>query len=396
MSKRILDESKALSEQIIKWRRYLHQHPELGFKEIKTATYIAEQLTSFGLKVRTGVGKTGIVASIGTGKPCIAIRADMDALPIQDTKQVSYASQNPGVCHACGHDAHVACLLGVAKILSGMQDQITGEVRLLFQPFEEGQDSSGLGGAKAMIQDGALEGVDAILGQHVHGGDLEAGFFQVKSGYLSAAVDTFYATIYGKGCHGAYPHHGIDPIFLTAQVINLVQGIISRRIDPVEPGVVSFGKIRAGTAPNIIPDDVKLEGTIRSLNPEVRKQIKLDLENAFKSVESFGGAYKLDIIEGPPSIDNDVDLVALLQQVANDFFPKEKVLTGGLGMGAEDFSEFMATVPGAYYYLGVGLENVRMHHASDFDLDESVLYLGTAILAETALRYLKNKENENK
>ncbi len=390
MANQILDKSKALTEQIIKWRRYLHKHPELGFEEIETARFIEEKLTSFGLKVRTGVGKTGIIVSIGSGKPCIALRADMDALPIQDTKEVPYASQNPGICHACGHDAHVAMLLGVAKILAELQDQLTGEIRLLFQPLEEGQDSSGLGGAKAMILDGALEGVDVILGQHVHGADLEAGVFQVKSGYLSAAVDTFQATIYGKGCHGAYPHNGIDPIFLTAQVINFVQGIISRRIDPIEPGVVSFGKIQAGTAPNIIPNEVKLEGTIRSLNSDIRKQIKLDLEKAFKSVESFGGSYQLDIMEGSPSIDNDTSLVALLQQVAADFLPKEKILTGGLGMGAEDFSEFMELVPGAYFYLGVGLNPPRMHHASDFDLDESVLYLGTAILAEAALRFLNN------
>ncbi|MHA2110988.1 MAG: M20 metallopeptidase family protein [Candidatus Hodarchaeales archaeon] len=381
MVNQILDKSKALTEQIIKWRRYLHKHPELGFEEIETAKFIEKELASFGLKVRTGIGKTGIVVNIGSGKPCIALRADMDALPIQDTKKVPYASENPGVSHACGHDAHVAMLLGVAKILADLQNQFTGEIRLLFQPLEEGQDSSGLGGAKAMILDGALEGVDAILGQHVHGADLEAGFFQVKSGYLSAAVDTFQATIYGKGCHGAYPHNGIDPIFLTAQVINLVQGIISRRIDPIEPGVISFGKIQAGSAPNIIPDEVKLEGTIRSLNPDIRKQIKLDLENAFKSVESFGGSYQLDIMKGSPS---------------TDFLPKEKILTGGLGMGAEDFSEFMEMIPGAYFYLGVGLKPPRMHHASDFDLDESVLYLGTSILAEAALRYLKNKKNENK
>ena len=392
MADQILDKSKALTEDIIKWRRYLHKHPELGFKEIETAKFIEEQLTSFGLKARTGVGKTGVIASIGSGKPCIALRADMDALPIQDTKKVPYASENPGVCHACGHDAHVAMLLGVAKILVDIQHKFAGEIRLLFQPLEEGQDSSGLGGAKAMILDGALEGVDAILGQHVHGADLDAGFFQIKPGYLSAAVDTFQATVYGKGCHGAYPHDGVDPIFLTAQVINLVQGIISRRIDPIEPGVISFGKIQAGTAPNIIPDEVKLEGTIRSLNPEIRQQIKLDLDKAFGSVESFGGSYQLDILEGSPSIDNDPGLTALLQQVAGEFLPKEKILTGGLGMGAEDFSEFMELIPGAYFYLGVGLKPPRMHHASDFDLDESVLYLGTAILAEAALRYLRSKK----
>ena len=221
----ILSESEAISNRIVTWRRHLHTYPEVGFEEIETAKFITQELESIGLAVKNQIGKTGIVASLGSGKPCIALRADMDALPIQDSKKVEYASKNVGVSHACGHDAHVAMLLGVATILSKFKDQFSGEVRFLFQPFEEGQDSTGLGGATAMMEEGnVLEGVDAIIGQHVHS-ELEAGSFQIKKGYFSAAVDTFRGKIIGKGCHGAYPQTGIDPILLAAQVITTVQSI---------------------------------------------------------------------------------------------------------------------------------------------------------------------------
>jgi amidohydrolase len=387
----ILSESKAISNRIITWRRYLHANPEVGFKEVETARFIAQELESIGLSVKTQIGKTGIVASLGSGKPCIALRADMDALPIQDSKKVDYASKNAGVSHACGHDAHVAMLLGVATILAKIKAQLLGEVRFLFQPFEEGQDPTGLGGATAMLQEGnVLEGVDAIIGQHVHG-ELEAGAFQIKKGYFSAAVDTFRGKIKGKGCHGAYPHTGIDPILLAAQVITTVQGIVSRRIDPLEAAVISFGQIHAGTAPNIIPEEVFLEGTIRSLNPEIRSQLHSELENVFKSVETFGGTYEFELIKGSPSIDNDSGLVDLLQQVASDFLPEKQVLEGGLGMGAEDFSDFLQHVPGAFYYLGAALKPFKTHHAPDFDIDDSVLYIGTAIMAEAAIRFLSGR-----
>ncbi|MHA2053493.1 MAG: M20 metallopeptidase family protein [Candidatus Hodarchaeales archaeon] len=384
----ILSESKAKSAQIISWRRHLHKYPEVGFQEEETAKFIAKQLESFGLSVKTQIGKTGIVASLGSGRPCIALRADMDALPIQDSKTVDYASKNVGVSHACGHDAHVAMLLGVAAILSKIEDHLPGEIRFLFQPFEEGQDPSGLGGATAMLQEGnVLDGVDVIIGQHVHG-ELEAGTFQVKKGYFSAAVDTFKGKIIGKGCHGAYPHNGIDPILLAAQVISLVQGIVSRRIDPLEAAVISFGQIHAGTAPNIIPEEVFLEGTIRSLNPEIRLQLHSELEKAFKSVETFGGKYEFELIRGSPSIDNDSTLVDLLQQVATEFLPEKKILEGGLGMGAEDFADFLQYIPGAFYYLGAALKPFTTHHSPDFDIDDSVLYIGTAIMAEAAVRFL--------
>ncbi len=385
----ILKESKDLAEQIIQWRRHLHANPELGFKEFETSKFIGGELEKLGLHPRYNVGRTGVVASLGSGKPCIALRADMDALPIQDEKEVEYASQRLGVMHACGHDAHVAMLLGVATILVNHQDPFNGEVRFVFQPFEEGQDKDGFGGADLMVKDGVLDGVDAIIGQHVHG-ELEAGIFQVKTGFFSAAVDTFYGEIQGKGCHGAYPHNGIDPIFITAQIINAVQGIIGRRIDPLEPAVISFGEIQAGTAANIIPPNVKVSGTIRSLDPKIRTQLQKDLTKAFQLSRSFGGNYKLKITEGYPSIENNPKLVRLLREVAADFLPSEKISDGGLGMGAEDFAVFSSLVPGVFYYLGTALDPPRLHHGPDFDIDDSVLYIGTGIMAETALRYLQN------
>ena len=389
VSNQVLEKCKALSEQIIQWRRTIHSNPEIGFQETETAALIASVLTRLDLEVQTKVGRTGVVATFGTGKPCIALRADMDALPLTDVKKVAYASQNQGISHACGHDAHVAMLLGVATILKNFESSFKGgTVKYIFQPFEEGQDDKGIGGADAMMKDGVLEDVDVIISQHVHS-ELKAGTFQIKKGYFSAAVDTFYAKIYGKGAHGAYPHNSIDPIFITAQLINAIQGIVSRSLDPLEPAVISIGEISGGTAPNIIPEVITLSGTIRSLSPQVRKQLHQDLERAFKISRSFKGDYELKIIPGYPSINNDSNLVELLQTVAKGIFPPENILEGGLGMGAEDFAVFSESIPGAMYYLGAALIPPRVHHSPDFDIDDSVLYLGTAMMAETVLRYLK-------
>ncbi len=300
----LLEECKELSSLIIKWRRHFHQFPELGFNEVKTAEFVANLLEEFGLKVKKKVGKTGVVGLLGEGKPCIALRADMDALPIQDIKSVEYASKVPGIMHACGHDAHVAMLLGVAKLLANKEYLPRGSIKFIFQPFEEGQDKDGIGGADAMLEDHVLDGVDAIIGQHVNA-ELEAGVFQIKTGYFSAAVDTFSGEVIGKGCHGAYPHLGIDPVFISAQIINAVQAVISRKVDPLEPAVISFGTIQAGTAANIIPSKVELTGTIRSLNPSVRAQLKKELERVFQLSRNFGGNYRLKITEGYPSMDNN-------------------------------------------------------------------------------------------
>jgi amidohydrolase len=247
---KMLERARALQDQIIAWRREVHMHPELGFQEYRTSQFVADTLRDLDIRVETGVGKTGVVGYLGKGRPAIGIRADMDALPLQETNDVSYASQTPGVMHACGHDAHVGILLGVAKLLSETKDRPAGEIRFLFQPCEEAWDDEGKSGAVRMVEDGALEGLDAVIALHV-ASENPAGKVEMGDGYQMAAVDSFHATIMGTGCHGAYPHTGVDPIFILAQVINAVHGIRARRINPVRPAVISFGSVHTGEASNM-------------------------------------------------------------------------------------------------------------------------------------------------
>jgi len=252
-----------IEPQIIAWRREIHQYPELGFEETRTANLVANALREMGVEVETGVGRTGVVARFGNGNGRkVGIRADMDALPIQEAVDLPFASTTPGKMHACGHDAHTAMLMGVAKVLQAMPE-INGEIRLLFQPSEERWDADGVSGATAMIADKALDDLDAVIAIHVNS-LLPVGQIEVTDGMALAAVDTFTATIFGVGCHGAMPHVGIDPIWISAQVINAVQSIRSRRTNPTSGSVVTIGSIHAGDAPNVIPDRVQLNGTIRS------------------------------------------------------------------------------------------------------------------------------------
>lgn len=376
----------AIQERLVALRRDIHQHPELGFRETRTAQLVADTLRELGVRARTGVGKTGVVGYLGEGSPVVALRADMDALPLQEVNQVPYASQVPGVMHACGHDAHTAILLGVAMLLRDLQ--LPGQVRLLFQPCEESADKEGKSGAERMIEDGAMEGVDAVLSLHV-GSSLPTGYFEVEAGTNSAAVDTFFATIVGQGCHGAYPQRGTDPIFITAQVINALNGIVSRRIDPFQPAVISIGSIHAGVAPNVIPQQVELNGTIRSLSEEVRAQLHSELARAFGVADALGATHALRIEKGVPSVVNDGQVVAVMRQVVADLFGADRLLPRVQGMGAEDFSLLAEAAPGAMFRLGTmpGAEE-RLGHSDTFDLDESALAYGAAILAETARRFL--------
>ncbi|MCJ7667940.1 MAG: amidohydrolase, partial [Anaerolineae bacterium] len=245
----MLARAKGLKGELIRLRRAIHRHPELGFREVKTAALIAVTLESLGIKVQIGVAKTGVIGYLGEGGPVVAIRADMDALPIQELNEVAYRSQLPGVMHACGHDAHVAMALGAAVLLK--ETKVEGEVRFLFQPSEEHLDEEGKSGAMRMVEEGAMEGVEAILALHVDS-EMESGIIKISPGPMAAAVDSFKATIVGRGCHGAYPHRGVDPIFIAGQVILAIQGIVSRRIDPVKAAVISIGTIHGGTAENII------------------------------------------------------------------------------------------------------------------------------------------------
>jgi amidohydrolase len=387
----MLQRARALQNQIVAWRREVHKYPELGFQEHRTAQLVADTLRTMGLCVETGIGKTGVVGHLGEGRPAIGIRADMDALPLQETNDVPYASQTPGVMHACGHDAHVGILLGVAKLLSEMEDRPVGEIRFLFQPCEEALDDEAKSGAMRMIEDGALDDLDAVIALHVDS-ETPAGKVEIGDGYMMAAVDSFDATIVGAGCHGAYPHTGIDPIFILAQVINAIHGIRARRINPVRPAVISIGSIHAGDASNVIPNEVKINGTIRSYDDETRQQLREELEKALGVARALGGDCQITIEEGFPSTYNDPEVSAIIRQVAEEMLGADGLYPPERAMGAEDFSYMVRKAPGAMFMLGaqIGDEN-RPHHSPTFDLDESAFPIGAAVLAETACRLLRSK-----
>jgi len=386
----MLARAKGLKGELIRLRRAIHRHPELGFREVKTAALIAVTLESLGIKVQIGVAKTGVIGYLGEGGPVVAIRADMDALPIQELNEVAYRSQLPGVMHACGHDAHVAMALGAAILLK--ETEVEGEVRFLFQPSEEHLDEEGKSGAMRMVEERAMEGVEAILALHVDS-ETESGIIKISPGPMAAAVDSFKATIVGRGCHGAYPHRGVDPIFIAGQVILAIQGIISRRIDPVKEAVISIGTIHGGTAENIIPEEVNLTGTIRSFDQGVREQLQAELEKAFQVARALGGDFRLAIEEGYPVMVNEERMAALIREVAIDLLGEEKVLSKEPAMGAEDFSYFLAQAPGAMFRLGIKRGEMRPGHSPHFDLDEEALPIGAAILAESARRYLASPFN---
>jgi amidohydrolase len=387
----MLDKAQELSDKIVAWRRDIHMHPELSFQEFRTARLVADTLRGLGLEVETGVGKTGVVARIGEGHPIIGIRADMDALPIQEINEVPYASQTPGVMHACGHDAHTAILLGVAHMLNEMKDRPAGEIRLLFQPAEEDEDDENKSGAVRMIEDGALEDLDAVIALHVSSG-IPTGKIRITPGFDHAAVDSFYATIKGEGGHGAYPHQTIDPTYILAQVINAIHGVRARRINPMRPAVISIGAIHGGAANNVIADEIKMNGTIRSYDDETRQQLWEELERAFGVARALGGDYEMKIVKGYPAGYNDPDVSSLIRGIGTEILGGDGIYPDEPGMGAEDFAYMCQKAPGAMFSLGAKYDEVkRPHHSPNFDLDESAFPIGAAILAEAALKLLKEK-----
>jgi amidohydrolase len=368
-------------------------HPETSFEEVRTAKLVADELRSLGIEVEVGIGKTGVVGHLGDSSqgPVIGIRADMDALPIHEMNDVPYASTVPGKMHACGHDAHTAILLGVAHILNRMPDRPAGEIRFLFQPSEEDQDKEGQSGATRMIADNALAGVDAVIALHVDS-LMPAGKVEIASGAVSAAADKFDARIIGRGCHGASPHKGVDPIFIASQVVNAMYAIRARRVNPLRPAVVTVGSIHGGTASNVIPDEVKLSGTLRSYDEETRQQLIRDVEDALKLARVLGGDYEYQVLLGYPSMNNDAAVCEIVRQVTTDFFGDDELVTLEPMMGAEDFSYMQQIAPGAMFMLGAQIgEEIRPHHNPQFDIDESVFQRGAAILAETACRLLRER-----
>jgi len=379
-----------IEDQLITWRREFHMYPELGFRETRTAARVAEVLGSLGYRVRTGVGRTGVVAERGQGHPVIAIRADMDALPIQEANDIPYASQVPGVMHACGHDAHTAIALGVATLLA--QETLLGTVRFLFQPAEEVGDVEGISGAPRMVEDGAMEGVETVLALHVDS-SVPAGDIALEAGAPSAGVDTFYATVIGQGGHGAMPHKVVDPIYIAGHIILALHHIVSRRLDPFDPAVVSIGSIHGGQADNVIPERVEMSGTIRFMEPQVQKQIHAEIEQALEVARTLGGDYALKIEVGCPPIINDAGVVDLLREVVTDLLGVEHIQPPKREMGAEDFGVLSTVAPGAMFGLGCRIEgDERKHHNPRFDIDEHCLPIGAGILTEAALRLLQRGE----
>jgi amidohydrolase len=385
----MLDKAREIKPFIVNLRRAIHKNPELGFDVHQTAALVARTLSELGLEAQTGVGKTGVVGYLGEGEgPVVAIRADMDALPILEANAVEYRSQNPGVMHACGHDAHTAMLLGAARLLA--REKFHGQIRLLFQPSEEVADEEGISGAPRMIADGAMRGVDRVIALHVDGA-LEAGTIGIEGGKVAAAVDTFYANVIGHGGHGARPHKTVDPIWLTTQVLTALYAVPSRRIDPFEPNVLTIGVVRGGTASNVIPPSVYIEGTLRSMEDGVREQLLDEVRCSLEVARALGGDYELKIERGYPPLFNDEGVSDLIGAVGREMLGEAGVAPREPSMGAEDFSYMTQLAPGAMFRLGVRAPGgqPRYVHTPDFDIDEDALPVGSAMLAATALRLLR-------
>jgi len=350
---------------------------------------MSDELEKMGYRVKRGVGKTGVVAEIGEGGKVVAIRADMDALPIFEQNETEYVSQNVGKMHACGHDSHTAMALGAAKILA--KEKLNGRVRFLFQPCEETADEEGKSGAQRMFAEGAVEGVDYVIAQHVDPTS-PVGTIAINEGASGGGVDSWFATIKGKGGHGAYPHTTVDPFVLLAHVIMGINNILSRRFDPFEPAVISIGTINGGFAENVIPDKVEITGTMRFLSMETEKKLREEITRVFESIKALGGDYELRFLFGGLPLVNDKFVAETIEKVGKDLLGEGKVHPMHKSLGAEDFPEFLKNAPGAMYTLGTkieGREVYELHHPK-FDLDERALPIGTAVLAETAMRFLKS------
>lgn len=389
----MLDRARELQGSLTALRRQIHQKPELAFEEFETAALVSKTLSSLNIKHKTQVGKTGVVATLGneaTNGRRIGIRADMDALPILENRDVPYKSKVPGKMHACGHDAHTATLLGVAMLLA--DEPIDGEIRLIFQPAEEAADSEGISGAPRMIEDGAVDGLDAVLALHTDS-QLDCGKVAVTRGYALANVDTVYAKLIGVGGHGAMPHDAVDPIFALGPVLSALHGIVSRRVDPTRPAVVTVGRVAGGSASNVIPDVVELDLTLRSLDDHTRELLLKDVENALAISRNLGGNYEMTVEYGYPSLLNDETVCEWVESSARELLGEDNLLNGELLMGAEDFAYMARASRGMMMWLGTKEPEgpARFHHHPEFDVDERAMPIGAAILAQTALRYVSRQ-----
>jgi amidohydrolase len=388
----MLEEIKNLAEdlapRLIEIRRHFHAHPELSGQEYQTAAYIAGVLSSCGLHVEEAVGKTGVVGNLegkNTDQRILAIRTDMDALPIHEQTELEFASRKPGIMHACGHDIHATVGLGTAMVLSQLPESLPGKVRFLFQPAEEIAQ-----GASWMVQDGAMRDVSGILGLHVFP-SIPARVIGVRYGALTAAADDLEIFIQGESGHGARPHEAIDAIWIASQVITSLQQAISRTQNPLRPLVLTIGQISGGRAPNVIADQVRLAGTVRSLHPETYANLPQWIEKIVANVcQAYGASYEVNYRRGVPSVQNDPHLTKLVEEAAKEAWGNEGIqILNEPSLGAEDFSLYLEHAPGTMFRLGVGCLNKLNHplHHPLFEVDESSIITGVVTLAYAAYKY---------
>lgn len=392
----LLEKIKALSlqysEQVIAMRRHIHQNPELSYQETETAKYVTAALRSYGIESVQGIATTGVIAEIkgkNPGRMTVALRADMDALPIQEQNDIPYRSNRNGVMHACGHDVHTSSLLGTARILQEVKDQFEGTVRLLFQPGEEKNP----GGASFMIRDGALENPRpaSILGQHVFP-FLPVGKIGFREGMYMASADEIYLKVIGKGGHGAAPELAIDPVLIASHIIIALQQVISRNASPKQPTVLTFGRIIGEGATNIIPEEVNIAGTFRAMNEEWREAgLKRITKMAESIAEGMGGRCEVEISRGYPYLQNNPEVTRRIRRAAADYVGEENVVDIDISLGAEDFSYYSQIVPASFYRLGTNNKERGITsnlHTPTFNIDEDALKLSSGLMAWMAVNEL--------
>lgn len=383
---------QALQPELVEWRRRLHQRPELGFQEQRTAEFITKKLQEWEIDHQIGIAKTGIVATIASNRPgpVLAIRADMDALPIQEENDVPYRSLHDGIMHACGHDGHTAIALGTAYYLAQHRDDFAGTVKMIFQPAEEGP-----GGAKPMVEEGVLKNpdVDAIIGLHLWN-NLPLGAVGVRSGALMAAVECFHCTILGRGGHGAMPHQTVDSIVVSAQIVNALQTIVARNVDPIDSAVVTVGELHAGTAHNVIADTARISGTVRYFNPKMEGYFGKRIEQVIAGIcQSQGASYELEYCHLYPPVINDANMAELVRSVALEVVETPAgIVPECQTMGGEDMSFFLEAVPGCYFFLGSAnpaKDLAYPHHHPRFDFDETALGMGVEIFVRCVEKFCR-------
>jgi amidohydrolase len=381
-----IDVPAEVAAEVVATRRDLHEHPELGFEEERTADMVAGRLRALGFEVHSGIGKTGVVGVVRGARPgkTIMLRADMDALPIDEENDVPYRSRTALHMHACGHDGHVAMLLGAARIVMSRRDEVAGTVCFLFQPAEEGK-----GGAKAMVVDGVLErfGIERAYGLHL-ASTHPAGQVGFREGAFYASSDSIEITVEGKGGHGAAPHQTVDPVYVASQFVVAVQQVVSRNVDPIEPAVVTIGAINGGTTHNVIPSRVRLLGTVRAFDAGVREKMAERIERVLRGIcESSGATYEFEYLWRYPVTSNDVEQTRYARALAERIVDPRRVANVPKLMGAEDFSFFAERVPACFFTIGSnGGENSAFpHHHARFDIDESALETGVRMMTALAL-----------